>query len=154
MNANSEALQAQVGTEVGVSRWFPVTQGDINTFADITHDPQFIHIDPERAAAESPFGGTIAHGFFSLSLLSAMALDTVPKADDVRMGVNYGLNRLRFVSPVPIGSKVRGRFTLANLDLSKPAERTITFNVTVEIDNEEKPALVAEWIVRHYLEDS
>lgn len=152
MSEISAALQAQLGSELGVSRWFAVDQSAIDTFAQVTHDPQFIHIDPQRAAAESPFGGTIAHGFFSVSLLSAMSLDALPKAADVRMGVNYGLNRLRFVAPVPVGSKIRGRFTLTDLDLSKPGERTLTLGVTVEIADAEKPALVAEWIVRHYFE--
>jgi len=151
LSTAAQDFTSQIGSEVGVSRWFPVSQSDIDRFAEVTHDPQFIHIDPQRAAAESPFGGTIAHGFFSLSLLSAMALDALPSLDDVRMGVNYGINRMRFVSPVKVGGSIRGRFVLADVVTDVAGERTLTYNVTVEIQDEEKPALVAEWIVRHYI---
>ncbi|MEM9604592.1 MAG: MaoC family dehydratase [Pseudomonadota bacterium] len=136
------------------SRWFTVSQDTIDTFAEVTHDPQFIHTDPVRAAAETPFGGTIAHGFLSLSLLSAMAMDVLPRDGSVAMAVNYGFNRVRFVSPVPSGARVRGVFRVAARDLSTPGQQTTTFDVAVEIEGHDKPALVAEWITRQYVKDS
>jgi len=139
------------GDELGVSHWFTVSQEAIDQFAETTHDPQFIHTDPERAARETPFGGTIAHGFLSLSLLSAMAMDALPLDDNIAMGITYGLNRVRFLSPVPSGARVRGRFVLASVDGNTAGQRTTTYQVTVEIDGHEKPALVAEWITRHIL---
>ena len=142
--------QADEQSKPAVSRWFDITQAAINTFADVTHDPQFIHVDPERAAAETPFGGTIAHGFLTLSLLSAMAEDALPGVDNLRMGINYGFNKVRFLSPVPSGARVRGHFTLAEREEKQPGEHTIIFNVIVEIEGAEKPALAADWIVRHY----
>ena len=123
-----EEFKSGVGTEVGVSRWFSVSQEKINTFADVTEDQQFIHIDPKRAAAETPFGGTIAHGFLTVSLMSAMAYDAQPKIAGVEMLVNYGFERLRFITPVPSGSRVRGRFVLASVEERKPGEITIKWN--------------------------
>jgi acyl dehydratase len=148
-----DEFTALTGTEIGVSRWFEITQERIDAFADATEDHQYIHTDPE-AAAKTPFGGTIAHGFLTLSLLSAMTYDGVPKVDGTVMGVNYGMNRMRFLSPVKVGSRVRARFTLKEVDTSRPNEFTTITDVTVEIENEDKPALVAEWIGRRYLEST
>ncbi|MEC7761352.1 MAG: MaoC family dehydratase [Pseudomonadota bacterium] len=142
------ALQGQ---EMGVSRWFEITQDRIDAFADVTEDHQYIHTDPEAAAA-SPFGGTIAHGFLTVSMLSAMTYDGVPVIDGTVMAVNYGFNKLRFLSPVKVGSRIRARFVLTSCDTSRPGEITTITDVTVEIDGEDKPALVAEWIGRRYLE--
>ena len=142
-------LAGLIGQEVGVSRWITVDQARIDAFADITEDRQFIHIDPEAARA-TPFGGTIAHGFLTLSLLSAMTYDAVPPLEGVVMGINYGFDKLRFLAPVPAGSKVRGRFKLLSAEDKGPmgggARWLITHEVTVEIEGADKPALVAEWL--------
>lgn len=142
-------FEALVGKEMGVSQWYDITQEQIDQFADCTHDHQYIHVDPE-AAAKTPFGGTIAHGFLTLSLLSAMVYE-MPSIEGVVMGVNYGMNKVRFVSPVKTGSRVRGRFVLQALDDIRPGEVQTTVVVTVEIEGQEKPALVAEWLGRRYL---
>jgi acyl dehydratase len=134
-----------VGTELGVSDWMTVDQTMINLFADATHDHQFIHVDPERAAAESPFGGTIAHGFLTLSLLSAMNYDCVPKIREQTMGINYGFDRIRFMSPVKCGARVRGHFKLSEARFRGGGMLMITYDVSVEIENELKPALTAIW---------
>ena len=139
-------LHAQVGRELGVSAWHEVTQEDIDAFARVTGDDQYIHVDPARAAA-SPFGGTIAHGFFTLSLLSIMAKEAVSQAPARRMGVNYGLDRVRWLAPVPSGARIRGRFTLAECTDRGPAEVRLRYAVTVEIEGGSKPALLADWIV-------
>ena len=143
-------LVALVGSEAGVSRWFGMTQARINEFADATEDWLFIHTDPERAAAEAPYGGTIAHGFLTASLLAAMAYDALPRVAGSERGGNYGFNRLRFVAPVRSGKRVRGRFVLSRADTAKPGEVTLEYAVTVEIEGEDKPALVADWITRQY----
>jgi acyl dehydratase len=143
--ASIEDIQSRVGSEVGVSDWLLVDQARIDAFADITEDPQFIHIDPE-AAAKTPFGGTIAHGFLTLSLLSRMAADTMLRPKDLKMGVNYGFERVRFMAPVRSGKRIRGRFTLARFEEKKPGQWQFVHNVSVEIEGEEKPALVADWI--------
>ncbi len=143
--ASIEDIQSKVGGEVGVSGWILVDQARIDAFADVTEDPQFIHIDPE-AAAKTPFGGTIAHGFLTLSLLSRMAADAMPRPEGVKMGVNYGFERVRFMAPVRSGKRVRGRFTLARFEEKKPGQWQFVHTVTVEIEGEEKPALVADWI--------
>ena len=143
--ASIEDIQSKVGTEVGVSDWILVDQARIDAFAEITEDPQFIHIDPE-AAAKTPFGGTVAHGFLTLSLLSRMAADAMPRPEGVKMGVNYGFERVRFMAPVRSGKRVRGRFTLARFEEKRPGQWQFVHNVTVEIEGEEKPALVADWI--------
>ena len=140
-------LEARVGEEVGVSPWLEVTQQRIDTFASASEDFQWIHVDRERAKA-SPFGGTIAHGFLTLSLLSHLA-ETTFAFSERKMGINYGLNRVRFTSPVPSGARVRARFTLAGYDKLEGGAQ-ITWSTTVEIENSSKPALVAEWIGRHY----
>lgn len=134
-----------VGTEVGVSDWIMVDQTMINAFADATDDHQFIHVDPERAK-ETVFGGTIAHGFLTLSLLSAMNFNCVPKIREQTMGVNYGFDKIRFMSPVKAGTRVRGRFKLAEARLRGAGMMMLTYEVTVEIENERKPALTATWI--------
>tara|TARA_R110000850_G_scaffold42690_4_gene109496 strand:+ start:580 stop:1077 length:498 start_codon:yes stop_codon:yes gene_type:complete len=139
------ALAGLVGTEVGVSRWILVDQARIDAFAGITEDRQFIHIDPV-AAASSPFGGTIAHGFLTLSLLSAMTYDAVPPLEGVTMGINYGFDKLRFLAPVPAGSQVRGRFRLLSAEDRGGGRWLLKHEVTVEIDGSDKPALVAEWL--------
>ena len=151
-----EALRARVGEEIGVSDWLTIGQDRIDAFADLCGDHQFIHIDPERAA-ETPFGGTIAHGFLTLSLLTWFAAGVRPRIEGTRHSVNYGLDRLRFVAPVPAGSRVRGRFRLTSLEERVPGEVTQHYEVTVEIEGSEvesggRPALVADWITRAYLE--
>lgn len=148
--ATVDAMTARVGEEIGVSRWFLLDQERVNTFADVTEDWYFIHTDPEKAAAETPWGGTIAHGFLTLSLLSAMAYDVVPSIEGAVRGVNYGFDKIRFVAPVPVGSRVRGRFELARAETSKPGEITLVYAVTVEIDGAERPAIAAEWLTRQF----
>ena len=138
-----------VGREVGVSEWVEVSQGRIEGFAEATEDRQWIHTDPERAARESPFKTTIAHGFLTLSLLSELGRTAVA-VNGVRMGINYGLNRVRFVKPVPAGSRVRGRFTLAALEEIQGGVQA-TWGVMVEREGEDKPCCVAEWLVRYYV---
>jgi acyl dehydratase len=138
--------QAMVGREIGVSSWHLVDQKRIDVYADVIEDHQFIHVDPERAKAETAFGTTIAHGFLTMSLMSIMSYEVMPVISGTTMGVNYGFDKLRFISPVRSGSRVRGRFTLAEARLRKPKELQSRTNVTVEIEGEEKPALVADWI--------
>ncbi len=135
-----------VGQELGVSDWITVNQTMIDQFADATLDYQFIHVDPERAKAESPFGGTIAHGFLSLSLLSAMNYETMPKIREQTMGINYGFDKVRFMSPVKSGARVRGHFTLADSRFRGAGMLMTTYEVSIEIENEKKPALTATWI--------
>jgi len=141
-------LEALLGKEVGLSRWFVMDQERINLFADVTEDQQFIHVDVDKAKA-TPFGGTIAHGFLTLSMISAMIEDAVPLVAGLIHSVNYGLDRIRFVSPVGAGERIRGRFELIKIDVSA-GEITQTLKVTVEIEGRDKPALVAEWITRDY----
>ena len=143
--ASLDAIRAQVGNEIGLSDWILVDQARITAFADATDDHQFIHIDP-AAAAQTPFGGTIAHGFLSLSLLSRMAADVMQVPDSMKMAVNYGLDRVRFIAPVRAGSRVRGRFTLDAVEDKAPGQLLMRHNVTVEIENEPKPALTAQWL--------
>jgi acyl dehydratase len=138
-------LPSLVGQEVGVSRWIEVDQARIDAFARITEDEQFIHVDPERAKA-TPFGGTIAHGFLTLSLASAMSYDALAALDGVVMGVNYGFDKLRFLSPVPAGSKVRGRFRLLSVEDKGGGRWLLKHELTVEIEGADKPALIAEWL--------
>ena len=142
------AIRDHVEREVAVSDWLEVSQERINQFAESTEDRQWIHVDPERAARESPFKETIAHGFLTLSLLSELGKRAM-SVGGVRMGLNYGLNRVRFVRPVPAGSRIRGRFTLATVEEIKGGVQA-TWNVTVERDGSERPCCVAEWLVRYY----
>ena len=141
-------LEKRVGEEVGVSPWVEITQERIDTLAKAIEDFQWIHVDAERAR-QSPFGRTIAHGFLTLSLLSHLSEQTFSFSDR-RMGINYGLNRVRFTSPVPVGSRVRARFTLAKFEKIEGNGVQITWNTIVEIEGAAKPALVAEWLGRHY----
>ena len=142
-------LRELIGQEVGVSEWVEVSQGRIERFAEATEDRQWIHTDPERAARESPFKTTIAHGFLTLALLSEMGRTAVA-VGGVRMGLNYGLNRVRFVSPVPAGSRVRGRFTLAEAEEIEGGVQA-TWKVTVEREGGERPCCVAHWLVRYFV---
>jgi acyl dehydratase len=141
-----EAYQAMVGKEIGVSSWHLVDQPRIDTYADVIEDHQFIHVDPERAKKETAFGTTIAHGFLTMSLLSIMSYEVMPVIAGTTMGINYGFDKLRFISPVRSGKRVRGRFVLAEAKLRKPNELQSRTNVTVEIEGEDKPALVADWL--------
>ncbi|HEX7316344.1 MAG TPA: MaoC family dehydratase [Pyrinomonadaceae bacterium] len=138
-----------VGREVALSEWLEVSQERINQFAEATEDRQWIHVDPERAARESPFKETIAHGFLTLSLLSELGR-TAMSVGGVRMGVNYGLNRVRFVAPVPAGSRIRGRFTLAAFEEIKGGAQA-TWKVSVEREGSDRSCCVAEWLVRYYV---
>jgi acyl dehydratase len=140
------AYQNMIGHEVGVSSWHLVDQSRINVYADVIEDHQFIHVDPERAKTETPFGTTVAHGFLTMSLMSIMSYEVMPVIQGTTMGVNYGFDRLRFISPVRAGSRVRGWFTLAEAKLRKPTELLSRTNVKVEIEGETKPALVADWL--------
>ena len=138
-------IRARVGQEVGVSGWVTVDQPRIDAFADATEDRQFIHTDPQAAAAAG-FGGTIAHGFLSLSLLSRMAADAMLAPEGLKMALNYGLDRVRFLAPVKAGKRIRGRFTLDSMDEKAPGQWLMRHEVTVEIEGEEKPALTAFWL--------
>ena len=141
-----------VGSEIGVSSWHLIDQNRINVYADVIEDHQFIHVDPERAKKETPFGTTVAHGFLTMSLLSIMSYEVMPVIAGTTMGVNYGFDKLRFISPVRSGSRVRGRFTLAEAKLRKENELQSRTNVTIEIEGEDRPALVADWIGLIYFE--
>jgi acyl dehydratase len=145
-----EAYQKMVGREIGVSSWQLIDQPRINGFADVIEDHQFIHVDPERAKRETAFGGTVAHGFLTMSLMSIMSYEVMPIIEGTTMGVNYGFDKLRFVSPVKAGKRVRGRFVLTEAKLRKPKELQSRTNVTVEIEGEDKPAVVADWIALIY----
>ncbi|MFL6721749.1 MAG: MaoC family dehydratase [Sphingomonas sp.] len=140
-----DEIRARVGEEVGVSSWLAVDQARIDEFAEATEDRQFIHTDPQRAA-RTPFGGTIAHGFLSLSLLSRMGAEAMLIPDGVKMAINYGLDRVRFLAPVRSGKRVRGRFTLDSAQEKAPGQWLMRHLVTVEIEGEDKPALTAIWL--------
>ena len=142
-------LKEYAGQEVATSDWLEVPQERINQFAEATEDRQWIHVDPERAARESPFKGPIAHGFLTLSLLSELMRLAV-SVGGVRMGINYGLNRVRFVAPVPAGSRIRGRFALSEVKEIKGGVQA-TWSVTVEREGGDKPCCAAEWLVRYYV---
>lgn len=146
------ALKAAEGTEIGVSRWFEVGQDRIDGFADVTEDHFFIHTDPARAATETPFGGAIAHGFLTAALLAPMAYDALPGLEGAAQSVNYGFDKLRFVAPVPAGARVRGRFTLVEADDEKAGEVTLRIAASVEIEGGTRPALAADWLIRHFLD--
>ena len=141
-------LPSLTGQELGTSDWFEVTQERVNTFADATGDHQWIHVDVERAKAESPFGGPIAHGYLTLSLLVPLAGQAY-RISDQTMGVNYGLNKVRFPAPVPVGSKVRARVVLKNVE-EIPGCLQNTLAVTIEREGGDKPVCIAEWVVRSY----
>ena len=143
-----DELRAAAGTQVGASEWMTMDQSRVNTFADATDDHQWIHVDLEKAK-DGPFGGPIAHGFLTLSLLPEL-ISQVYRIDGTKMGVNYGLNMVRFTAPVPVGSKIRGVVDLAEVADVKGGAVQVTSRVTVEIEGSERPALVAEWITRQY----
>ena len=143
--ATLDEIRKRIGEEVGVSSWILVDQPRIDAFADATEDRQFIHVDPE-SAARTPFGGTIAHGFLSLSLLSRMGAEAMLLPDSLKMAINYGLDRVRFLAPVRAGSRVRGRFRLDSVEEKAPGQVLMRHTVTVEIEGEDKPALTAEWL--------
>jgi len=138
-------IKSRAGQEVGVSSWIEIGQARIDAFADATEDRQFIHVDPE-AAAQTPFGGTIAHGFLSLSLLSRMGAEAMLVPEGMKMAINYGLDRVRFLAPVRSGKRVRGRFTLDSAEDKAAGQLLMHHTVTVEIEGEEKPALTAIWL--------
>jgi acyl dehydratase len=145
-------FKADVGTDEGTGEWFEITQEQVNQFADVTHDHQFIHVDPE-AAKNTPFGGTIAHGFLTLSMLTKLSAGASSAQPDparfagMLMGINYGFNKVRFVSPVKVGSRIRARAVTSNVELKGNAIES-TRDFTVEIEGEDKPALVAQWVTR------
>jgi acyl dehydratase len=143
--ASLDRIRSSVGEEVGVSSWLTLDQDRIGAFADATEDRQFIHVDPD-AAAQTPFGGTIAHGFLTLSLLSRMASESILIPETTKMIVNYGLDRVRFLAPVRSGKRVRGRFTLDGLEDKAPGQILLRHVVTVDIEGEDKPALSAVWL--------
>lgn len=140
-----EKYAARIGETV-TSDWFTVDQARVNAFADVTLDHQFIHVDPERAAKETPFGGPIAHGFLTLSMLSHFAESTLPPMPDKVIGINYGFDKVRFLSPVPVGARIRGSFTLARAEERKPGQIQLVQNCSVEIEGHSTPALAAEWL--------
>ncbi len=144
---NCKELHDWIGKEVAVTDWLTVTQQRIDDFAKASDDYQWIHVDPERAA-KSPFGSTIAHGFLTMSLLSRFIYEAT-EIKSVRMGINYGMNRLRFVSPVKVNAEIRARFTLASVEDLKDGVQTI-WTVVIEIKGSEKPALIAEWVTRRH----
>jgi acyl dehydratase len=141
-------LSGRVGQEIGVSPWLEVTQERIDLFAKAIDDPQWIHIDPERAK-KGPFGATIAHGFLTLSLLSHL-IESTFSFEERRMGINYGLNKVRFTAPLPSGSRIRARFVLAKYDTLPGNGVQNTWSVSIERDGSDKPVLIAEWLTRSY----
>lgn len=146
---NLHSLAGFVGREIGTTEWFTVAQDRIQQFAEITEDRQWIHVDPERAQRDSPYATTIAHGFLTLALLSHFLRQAIQIGSGVRMSVNYGLNRVRFPSPVPAGSRIRAHFRLQALtDIADGMEAT--FSVVIDRENSEKPCCVAEWVIRYY----
>ena len=140
-----DEIRSRVGTEIGLSGWLTVDQERIDAFAETTEDRQFIHVDPD-AAANTPFGGTVAHGFLSLSLLSRMGAEAMLIPEGAKMAVNYGLDRVRFIAPVRSGKRVRGRFVLDSIDEKAPGQLLLRHTVTVEIEGVDKPALTAQWL--------
>ena len=146
---NLDALEAAAGTELAVSDWVEITQERVNQFADATGDHQWIHVDPERAKRESPFGGPIAHGYLTLSLLPKLMSDAI-EIDGTRVSVNYGVNRVRFTDPVPVGSRVRARIGLAKFERI-PGGAQLFWNVTIEREGAAKPAMIAETVSRRYV---
>jgi acyl dehydratase len=144
-------LQASVGNAEGVGDWFLIDQDRIDSFAEVTEDRQYIHVDPEECARRSPWGVPIAHGFLTLSLLPVL-LSSVPRGplseQAMRMGINYGFEKVRFISPVKVGSRVRALSTIRTVDLKAPDTVQITRTVSIEIEGETRPALVAEWVTR------
>jgi acyl dehydratase len=147
---DAAALEAAVGTEVGPTEWLTIDQNRINGFADVTEDHQWIHIDPERAAV-GPFGKTIAHGFLTLSLLSHLVSE-LRRVDGARMGINYGLNKVRFPAPVPVDSRIRARASMVSAEATGDGAVQVVTRVTVEVEGNPKPACVADWVSRFYFD--
>ncbi len=147
--ANIEELKGLIGQEIGVSDWFAVSQTLIDAFAELTQDWQWIHCDPERTKKESPLGQTIAHGFLTMALLSHLKAQVVKIGGDVKSSINYGFNRVRFPAPVPAGSRIRLRSTLQSVE-DVPGGVQVAWGVTIEIEGQPKPALVADWLGRLY----
>lgn len=145
MSAALERLQALVGRELGVSGWHVVSQDMIDRFADVTSDHQFIHVDPVRAA-ETPFGGTVAHGFLTLSLLSVLGQEAIPPIEGRAMGINYGFDKVRFPAPVKAGARVRGRFVLGGITPRSVGEVLLRYQATIEVEGAAKPGVSAEWL--------
>ena len=145
LTINVNQLDDYIGKEVGVSEWMTVDQERINQFADATGDHQYIHVDPERAA-QTPFGTTIAHGFLTMSLMVEMGYEGSTKLENSVMGINYGFDKLRFINPVKVDSRIRGRFQLVSAEEKNPNQWLLKHAVTVEIEGEDKPALIAEWL--------
>lgn len=143
--ASLTEIKSRVGREIGVSSWITIDQARIDAFADATEDRQFIHVDA-RAAGQTPFGGTIAHGFLSLSLLSRMGAEAMLVPQGMKIAINYGLDRVRFLAPVRSGRRVRGRFTLDSFEEKAPGQWLLRHDVSVEIENGDKPALTAIWL--------
>jgi acyl dehydratase len=143
--ASLDEIRGKVGSSLGASPWIEIGQRSIDAFADVTGDHQFIHVDPQ-AAAQTPFGGTVAHGFLTLSLLSQMAAHVMLVPDTTKMAVNYGFERIRFIASVRAGKRVRGHFTLAAMEEKRPGQWQFLHHVTIEIEGEPKPALTADWM--------
>jgi acyl dehydratase len=145
----ADELQAAVGEQLGTSDWVTIEQKQIDLFAEATGDHQWIHVDAEKAK-DGPFGTTIAHGFLTLSLMPVFSKQ-VYEVRDVKMGINYGLNKIRFTNPVPVGSRVRGSYELGEVSEVAGGALQVTMKVTVELEGSERPAIVAEWLTRVYL---
>lgn len=144
-------IKKKIGEVIGTSGWVEITQDRVNTFAEATGDFQFIHVDPEKAKL-TPFGGTIAHGFLTLSLIPLLTQESdCPHAEGIKMGVNYGGNRTRFLAPVRVGKRIRGIFKLLELDEKRPGQWQQIMEITIEIEGEETPALVCEWISQFFV---
>jgi acyl dehydratase len=144
------ALKARVGSEVGCALWLTISQEMIDTFADLTTDHQYIHVNQSRALTETSYGGTIAHGFLTLSMLTQMLISSVPTIEGASTSINYGFDKIRFLSPVRSGCAIRGRFRLAAVDERMPNELTVRYEATMEIRDNDRPALFADWLVRLY----
>ncbi|WGI22878.1 MaoC family dehydratase [Amylibacter sp. IMCC11727] len=140
------AQTARIGTETGLSEWVTIDQNRIDVFAEITDDPQWIHTDPVRAAAETPFGGTVAHGFLTLSMASKFAIETFDKFEGQTMGINYGFNKVRFLSPVCAGDRIRGRFKLNSVLQKSETQLLQEHGLTIEIEGKDTPALICQWL--------
>ena len=146
-----QEIAEKVGQQIGTSEWVEMSQDRINKFAEATGDHQFIHIDPDKAKL-TPFGGTIAHGFLTLSMIPYLSAHSdLPKVDGVKMGVNYGGNKTRFISPVRSGKRIRGHWKLIEMVEKRPGQWQQTHEITIEIEGEEKPALIAEWISQFFV---
>jgi acyl dehydratase len=146
-----QEVQAKVGQQIGTSEWVEMSQERIDQFAEATGDHQFIHVDPDKAKL-TPFGGTIAHGFLTLSMIPYLSANSdLPKVEGVKMGVNYGGNKTRFISPVRSGKRIRGHWKLLELEEKRPGQWQQTHEITIEIEGEDKPALITEWIMQFFV---